>query len=332
MTRRMARFSLKQISRAALLLGLAAAIVIGSSGAFAQDDAAERIRSAYADHDTWQTYTVQAEITAWSAIVADGSYGSGRSFWRRQERGASVAGMYDQSVPDNVTVLLAVSGSADLSVQVDGTETSSTWSTDMHAALSDGDLYWHGTFESDPASDFALPEDWTAFDASDLGQVPAFNDLGLSRYLGQDALDPFVGDYEAWLDAAESIEGPDSIKLGGGATGEVYTVTLPLSAAPELIGSRVSVLTEGPTALVTRDALLAQIAEDGTLIWRVVIDPATGQLIGQELQGDVSTEMSGDALADPYVSLSVAYSEQQSVLFSGIDAPVASLDVTASGS
>ncbi|WP_162909408.1 hypothetical protein [Aggregatilinea lenta] len=328
----MARFSLKQMTHTALLLGLVVTIVLGSSGTFAQDDAAERIRAAYAAHDDWQTYTVQAEITAWSAIVADGAYDSGKSYWRRQERGASVAGMYDLSVPDDMTVLLAVSGSADLSVQVDGTETSSTWSTDMHAALSDGDLYWHGTFEADPASNFALPSDWEMFSTSDLGQVPAFTDLGLRRYLGQDALDPFVGDTEAWLDAAESIEGPDTIKLGGGATGDVYTVTLPLSAAPELIGSRVSVLTEGPTALVTRDALLAQIAEDGTLVWRVVIDPTTGALIGQELQGDVNTELSGDALTDPYVSLSVAYSERQSVLFSAIDEPVESLDVTANRS
>ena len=79
-------------------------------------------------------------------------------------------------------------------------------------------------------------------------------------------------------------------------------------------------------------ALLAQIAEDGTLVWRVVIDPETGALIGQELKGDVNTEVSGDALLDPYVSLSVAYSEQQSVLFSAVDEPVAPLDLSTNGS
>jgi hypothetical protein len=318
--------------RTALLLSLVTAIALGSSGALAQDDAAERIRAAYAAHDDWQTYTVQAEITAWSAIVAEGAYDSGKSYWRQQERSASVVGTYDRSAPDNVAVSLTVSGSADLSVQQDGTETPSTWSADMDAALSDGDLYWRGSFESDPATNFVLPGDWETFTASDLSQVPAFTDLGLSRYLGQDRIDPFVGDYEAWLDAADSIEGPDTIKLGGGATGEVYTVTLPLSAAPELVASRVSVLTEGPNALVTRDALLAQIAEDGTLVWRVVIDPETGALIGQELKGDVNTEVSGDALLDPYVSLSVAYSEQQSVLFSAVDEPVAPLDLSVDGS
>lgn len=329
MTRRMARLSLKHTIRAALLAGLAMAVAFGSRGALAQDDAAGRIRSAYTAHDTWQTYTVQAEITAWSAVVAEGDYGSGKSFWRRQERNASLAGWYDPSAPDNLAVSLNVSGSADLSVQQDGTETASSWSVNMDAALLDGDLHWRGTFDTDPASDFALPAEWQDFTAPDLDQVPAFTDLGLSRYLGQDALDPFVGNYEAWLDAAESIEGPDPIKLGGGATGDVYTVTLPLSAAPELIGSRVNVLTQEPDALVARDALLAQIAQDGTLIWRVVIDPETGQLIGQELQGDVTTELSGDALADPYVSLSVAYSEQQSVLFSAIDEPVTPPDLTA---
>ncbi len=314
--------------RAALLLTLVAVLLLGGGGALAQDDAAARVRAAYEDYETWDTFTVEGEVTAWSAIVAEGTYGSNRSLWRRQERGAVLIGQYDRTDPGNAVILLHLDGDAELSVEQDGTEMPSSWDVSMDVALLDGTLNWRGSYEADPDGGFTLPEDWAEFSPSDLTAVPAFMDLTLGRYLGQEDADPFIGDYAAWLAAAESIEGPSPIRLGGGATGEMYTITLPLAAAPELIGSRVSLLTEGQGAIVGRDVLLGQLAESGTLVWRVVLDPESGRLVGQELQGDVRTELSGDMLAEPYASLSVAYNERQSVLFRDVNQPVEPPELT----
>jgi hypothetical protein len=192
----------------------------------------------------------------------------------------------------------------------------------MDVALVDGTFNWRGTYETDPAESFTLPLEWTAFGVVDLDSVPAFTDLTLSRYLGQENTDPFVEDYDAWLAAAQSIEGPETIKLGGGATGDLYVVTLSLGDVPELIAPRIEGLTQGPGALADPGALVERLADDGTVTWLVILDPANGRLVGQEIEGNVDTGLEGDAVAEPYATLSVSYSERQSVLFGNVNQPI----------
>jgi hypothetical protein len=210
--------------------------------------------------------------------------------------------------------------SLDISSRVDssGSETPEGWTLDISAALVNGEQFWRGKISASPEEGFALPEDWETFTARQANNVPALADVGLDRYLLQ-AGDPFVGDYAAWLDAALSIDGPRPFQIDKTTGGDLYVLEVALADAPDLVADRFRSLTDGSDAVADRGALLDSLFASSTVLWGVVIDPASGQLLAQYLQLDLAAKLDSAGLLSPYDSLTLAYSGTQSVLFSAIN-------------
>jgi hypothetical protein len=145
----------------------------------------------------------------------------------------------------------------------------------------------------------------------------------------QDGAEPFIGDYQAWLDAAQSIEGPTSVRYERGSTvrGDMYVIQVPLDQARDLLDNRFQGLTSGANALVDRGTLIDSLAENGMVQWSVVLDPATGRLLAQSIQFDLNSEIDSSAVTPPYESLKLAYSTQQNVRFSAVNEPIPSEDL-----
>jgi hypothetical protein len=180
----------------------------------------------------------------------------------------------------------------------------------------------------DPDDDFALPGEWQPFTATEAGEVPALADLQLARFLLQEGADPFVGDYNAWLSAVTSIDGPQSTRINGVAA-DLYVLELPLAEAPDLIENRFRSLSEGEDTVVDRRALLANLDENGTVLWGVALDPASGRLVAQYVQLELAADLAGDTLTSPYDTMTLAFNEFQEVVFSAVNEPVDPSDLPA---
>ena len=189
-------------------------------------------------------------------------------------------------------------------------------------ALVNGEMFWRGELQAASAASITVPAEWTSFSLEDASAQANLADLGLGRYLLQDERDPFVGDYEAWLDAARSIEGPETIRINRSTSGDLYLIEVELEEAPDVLADRFRALTEGPDALVSRETLLDAIYADSTMLWGVVLHPETGRLLGQYIQLDLTARLGQDAIRDGYRTLTLETSDEQSVLFTGVNEPV----------
>jgi len=297
-------------------------ILVGAgSTTLAQDDAARRIQAAYQDYETWDTYQVRVADNTDLALVAEGK---GAYLWQRRERHIQVSGWYDVTNRDSAAVLLNVSGDSSASTESGGTNTPSSWQADLDVALRNGQLFWRGSYSANPGDTFALPGEWTGFSVTDADDIPAFVDLALGRYLLQEGADPFVEDYDSWLAAAESIEGPETITWDrrSRTQGELYRVEVDLTAIPDIVGNRFDSLTRGQEAIVDRQALLDSLYENSTLIWQVVLEPGTGRLLGQNTELDLNAKLGSEGLVASYATLNLTFSNDQTIAFSNINEAV----------
>lgn len=303
------------------LLALVALLVLGGAGlSQAQDDARERITAAYRAVQDWQSYQVQLDETSDYAMTAQGPQ---VATWQRRERDLALSGTYDVADRERARIVLDLSSRVSGSTEEGGTQTPTSWEVDLSVARANDEVFWQGRLDAEPAEDFALPESWAPFASADASEVPALADLTLGRYLLEDDIDPFLVDAEAWLAAAESIEGPSAFDVSRTTTGDLYVVTLSPADVPELFEGRFPALTEGQNALVEREALLAGLAETGTVTWGVALDPESSALLAQFIQIDAEAELGGSLLQSPYGTLSLAFRSDQSIVFSSIDEPVA---------
>jgi hypothetical protein len=301
-----------------LLIG-ALVVLAGMVPAQAQDEAAERIRSAYAGYENWATYQVQIDESLRYALVLNGT---SDYQWSTQERDVSMSGWYDVTVRDNASVSLAVSGDSSSSVETSTGRTPDSWTVDLQVALLGGELFWRGDYQASPDDSFSLPGDWTPFTSQEAGDIPAFSEMGINRYLLQEGADPFIDEFDEWLDAADSIEGPQSFRLDRSTQGDVYIVTVNLADAPRVVLDRVRQLIGETESSVDMDALLENLTDNSTLLWGVILEPETGRLLGQLIELDLSARLESDSLQEPYTSLTLEFSEDQSVLFTHINEPV----------
>lgn len=294
-------------------------VLVGLVPAQAQDEAIEQIRSAYAGYDNWATYQVQINESVRYALVIDGK---SDYHWRTQERDVMVSGWYDVTSRDNASVSLAVSGDSSSSVETSEGRTPDSWSVDLEVALLGGELFWRGDYQADPVSTFSLPGEWTSFTSQEVQALPAFTDVAISRYLLQDGADPFVDEFDEWLNAADSVQGPQSFRVDRSTQGDVYVVSVNLADAPGVVLDRLTRLLGEGEEFVDRDALLDSLFENSTLLWGVVLEPETGRLLAQLIELDLSANLGAESLVEPYSSLTLAFSQDQSVLFTNINEPV----------
>lgn len=285
----------------------------------AQDDAAERIRAAYEAYEEWDTYQFQLQSTALYAVVVDGKE---QYFWQTLERSISMIGWYDQSNPTNLMASMTITANSSDSTDTGGGRVPATWDLDMDVAVLNGEPFWRGTYAADPVDDFSLPQEWSSFSSSDFSGVPALVDLSLDRYLHQTDLDPFIDDFEAWLNAAASIDGPQRTNLDRQTVGDMYTVTVNIADVPGALEDRFSNLTQGDQAVVSQDALLSSVRSASTLTWVVVLDPDSGRLMAQSVSFDISGQPEAAALAQPYTTLSLRVNDERRVVFSNVNEPV----------
>jgi|GEM_PF-1405697 len=296
------------------LLAILAVMVLGGAGlSQAQDDARERISAAYRAVQEWRSYRVEVDETSDYAMTAQGQQAA---TWQRRERDLALAGAYDVANRDNARIVLELSSRVSGSTELGGTQTPNSWELDLNVARAENGVFWRGTLETEPAEDFTLPESWAPFSADEADEVPALADLTLSRYLLEDSADPFLVDAETWLNAAESIEGPRSSR---NISGDLYVMTINAEDIPDLFAGRFLALTEGQNALVGRQDLVNQLAETGTVMWGVALDPVTSQLLAQFIQIDIEAELDSSLLQSPYTTMSLAFRSDQTVVFSGVN-------------
>lgn len=309
----------RYLYRITLLLALALIVLSGGEPSHAQDDAREQILDAYRAYETWRSYHVQVDETSDYAMTAQGQQAA---LWQKRERDLSLAGGYDVANRENARIALEISSRVTGSIDQDGQREPEAWELELSIARTSDGLFWRGTLDADPPGTFALPEAWARFTGSEASEVPALSDLLLSHYLLEESADPFVVDADAWLDAAESIEGPRPFNLDRATPSELYVVTVNPAEAPGVFEGRFLALTEGQDALVARGDLLDRLAETGSVTWGVALHPDTGDLLAQFLQIDLSAEVRGSLLQSPYTSLSLAFRSNQSVVFSAVNEPV----------
>ena len=96
-------------------------------------------------------------------------------------------------------------------------------------------------------------------------------------------------------------------------------MTINAEDIPDLFAGRFLALTEGQNALVGRQDLVNQLAETGTVMWGVALDPATSQLLAQFIQIDIEAELDSSLLQSPYTTMSLAFRSDQTVVFSGVN-------------
>ena len=291
----------------------------GWSNLHAPDNTAQRIEAAYDAYTSWDTYTVSLDNTASLALTAQGK---AASLWQKQVRYITLACTYDRSDPRSPAALVTLKGNSEKSNSAGEAMSASTWTVDMDAALTGGNLFWRGSYTADPDDSFALPDTWEEFAPRQAASVPALDTVQLNRYLLQEGRDPFIGDYAAWLDAADTITGPQSINLDPSTPGDLYIVTVPLVKVPALLDDYMNTLTDATASIAGRDSLLDSVLANSTLTWRVVLDPNTDRLLAHGLQFDLYVELESDTLADPYSSLSLDFRDETSALFTGVNEPV----------
>jgi hypothetical protein len=287
-----------------------------------EGDAAQRIEDAYDAYTTWDTYTVSLEDSASLALTAQGK---AASLWQKQERNITLSCTYDRSDPDSPVALVTLNGNTEKSDSAGEAINTSTWTVDMEAALNGGNLFWRGSYTADPDNSFTLPDTWEEFAPRQAASIPALNAVQLNRYLLQEERDPFIGDYAAWLETADSITGPQSMNLDRTTPGDLYVITVPLAEVPALLNDYLDTLTGATDSIAERDTLLDSLLANSTLTWQIVLDPDTGRLLAHALQFDLFAELGSDALADPYSSLSLDFRDETSAFFSDVNEPV-SLD------
>ncbi|MBN1201764.1 MAG: hypothetical protein JXJ20_07915 [Anaerolineae bacterium] len=299
---------------------LAGALAMGSGlPARAQEDAVERIRAAYNAYEAWDTYQIQVDDAMRSALVVEGPE---YSLVQRRQREATITGWYDVTDRDSPLVWLALTGELDESSDQNGEILPGGWSLDMEVAAQGGAMFWRGEYEAEPEPDVALPDDWEPVTVRDMDALPALVDVALGSYVQDGGTGPLVDGVERWLDAALSIEGPEPYTVNRTTSGDLYTVEVNLAAVPELVADHFRWLTEGPDAVVDQDVLLDALIADGTLTWRVLVDPDTGGLLLQYLTLDLSANLGQGDLLAAYTSLTLAFSGERGVLFGGINGPV----------
>jgi hypothetical protein len=297
--------------------GLILMVLVGAIvPAAAQDSAADRILAAYQGYESWGSYKATVSETSSYALTAEGYQ---TSFWERQNRRSRVTAWYDQSDPANSVVSVNVNSSAQASTDLNDELTPFSWSVNLEAALNNGVLNWRGTYQSDPADTFALPTDWAEFTTQEISQTRALSDLALTRYLRQENADPFVGDYAAWLDSAVSIDGPETFSINRSTRADRYTVELNPDDVPGLIDSGVHLLSAEDTVLNNTDALFDALYDNSRIVWYVLLDPATGRLMGQQIQVTLAADLGSGTLKQPYSSLNFSGSTDQSVVFTNIN-------------
>jgi len=302
------------------LLIVAALLVVGGAGlSNAQDDARERIHAAYQAVTSWQSYHVQVDETSDYAMTAQGQQAA---TWQRRERDLALSGSYDLTQRDTPRLSLDLSSRASGLTELNGTQTPSSWDLKLSLARAGEDVFWQGSLQAEPAADIALDDAWAPLDRDAVDETPALSDLALERYLLEDSVDPFLVDNEAWLDAAETIDGPRPFEVSRGTSSDLYVVTVDPAEVADLFEGRFTALTEGRGALIGRDDLLRQLAESGTVSWGAAIDPDSGALTAQFIQIDLEAELQGSLLLTPYTSLSLAFRSDQSVVFSAVNEPV----------
>lgn len=303
------------------LLAIVSLLVLGGAGlSQAQDDARERITSAYRAVQDWQSYHVQLDETSDYAMTAQGQQ---VATWQRRERDLALSGMYDVTDREHARIVLDFSSRVSGSTEEGGTQKPTAWDVDLSVARANDEMFWQGRLDAEPATDFMLPETWAPFASADASEVPALADLTLSRYLLEDGVDPFLVDAETWLAAAESIEGPQPFNVTRTTTGDLYVVSLSPADVPELFEGRFPALTEGQSALVGSEALLAELAETGSVTWGAALDPQNNALLAQFIQIDVEAEVSGSLLQSPYGTMSLAFRSDQTIVFSAVNEQVA---------
>lgn len=305
---------LSLITLACLLMALP---FIGQGRITAQDDAADRIRRAYDAHAEWATYHVDASGAADYALTAQSARDA---IWQKQAYNLALSGWYDQGDPDRAMTSLALTSRIVKSdnEQVDGV----TQDLTLDLARIGDEMFWRGTYEGAPSDSFTVPDEWSPFDVARDTTAPPLRHLPLSRYLLAEDADPFVDDYAAWLEAADAITGPRDFRLNRSLTGDLYVITLPLSAAPELLSRTFDMLFAGAARIIEPDTLRDRLGEQGSVTWGVVLDPDRSTLLAQFIQLDLSTELRGDDLQEPFTALSIALSAELNTLFSAVNEPV----------
>jgi len=297
-----------------------ALLVLGGAGlSQAQDDAHARILDAYRAVEEWQSYRVQLDETSDYAMTAQGQQ---VATWQRRERDLVLNGQYDVTDQENALIVLDVRSRVSGSTEEGGTQTPTAWDVDLSVVRMDDATFWQGQLDAEPDEAFSLPETWSPLAHAEADEVPALADLRLSRYLLEDGAEPFLIDAEAWLGAAESIEGPRPFNVSRSTSGDLYVVTINAEDVPDLFAGRFLALTEGQNALVGRQDLVNQLAETGTVMWGVALDPATSELLEQFIQIDIEAELDSSLLQSPYSTMSLAFRSDQTVVFSGVNEAV----------
>lgn len=309
----------RRLYRLTLLVMLALLVLGGAGLSQAQDDAHARILDAYRAVEEWQSYRVQLDETSDYAMTAQGQQ---VATWQRRERDLVLNGQYDVTDQENALIVLDVRSRVSGSTEEGGTQTPTAWDVDLSVVRMDDATFWQGQLDAEPDEAFSLPETWSPLAHAEADEVPALADLRLSRYLLEDGAEPFLIDAEAWLGAAESIEGPRSFNVTRTTTGDLYVATLNPADVPELFEGRFPALTEGQSALVGGEDLLQQLAETGTVLWGAALDPETSALLAQFIQIDVEAEVGSSLLQSPYGTMSLAFSSNQTVVFSKINEQV----------
>jgi hypothetical protein len=88
---------------------------------------------------------------------------------------------------------------------------------------------------------------------------------------------------------------------------------------PGLIDSGVHLLSAEDTVLNNTDALFDALYDNSRIVWYVLLDPATGRLMGQQIQVTLAADLGSGTLKQPYSSLNFSGSTDQSVVFTNIN-------------
>jgi len=300
-----------------ILIGLATA----PAPLAAQDDPRDQIAAAYEEAAAWETY--QAELEESFSYVAT-AQGYDTLYWQRHNQVMSLLGHYDRSNEAGSIGQLAVTSQGATAIDNNGDTSEISWELEVDAAAIGGDTFWQGTITAIPDDGFALPAEWEAFDADSAAQSQPVAALRLIESLQPGAL---AVEAEAWLEAAVSVEGPEPVYLDRRTQAALFTVEIALVDLPDALRASFWPLTGSETPVVTAEALREALLEDSTLIWRVALDPRTGQLLLQTVDVQLSAELGADAIAEGFRSLSVEATQSQTVVFSEINQPLGEIEL-----
>ena len=287
----------------------------------AQDDARDQIAAAYEDAESWQTYVAELE-ESFSYVATAQGYNT--LYWQRHNQAINLLGGYDRSDDTGPVARLSVMGRGTTAIDNNGDASESNWQIELDVAALGGDMFWQGTITAPPDEDLELPAEWDTFDADDAEQIPPLADLNLVESLQPGA---FAVDVESWLEAAESVEGPERAAIDRRTQADLYTIEIALADLPDALRAPFWPLTRSESPVVAADDLREALLEDSALTWYVALDPATGRLLLQTVDVRLSAEMGADAIAEGFRSLSVEASQSQTVVFSGINEPLEEIDL-----